>query len=66
MSSDTSNTQKRNSKKLFIISPIGDPETSIRKRSDLVKRHIIDPTAEKKGYMSIRSDVISQPGRIEL
>ena len=58
MSSDPS------SKKLFIISPIGDPLSENRVRSDQVKKFIIDPIAEKMGYKTCRADGISQPGII--
>lgn len=52
------------SKKLFIISPIGDSLSENRKRSDQVKKFIIDPIAKKMGYKTCRSDGISQPGII--
>ena len=52
-------------KRLFIISPIGDPGSEIRDTSDKVRRHIIDPPATERGYKTVRSDSISMPGRID-
>ena len=52
-----------NIKKLFIICPIGQPESLERIRSDKVKRNIIDPVAQEK-YVIYRSDEISKPGNI--
>lgn len=55
----------KESKSVFIICPIGDPDSDSRKRSDLVKRHIIDPVAGEKGYSTSRADLFSEPGRID-
>jgi branched-chain amino acid transport system substrate-binding protein len=54
----------KNSKKLFIIAPIGSEESDTRKRSDKVKKHIIDPIANEYNYDTFRSDKIYQPGLI--
>ena len=51
-------------KKCFIISPIGDELTDVRKRSDQVLKYIIQPALEKFGYIGIRADDISDPGLI--
>jgi len=48
----------------FIISPIGDSESEIRKCSDKVLKHIITPAVEPFGYDIIRADQISEPGII--
>lgn len=48
----------------FIISPIGENESDIRKRSDKVLKHIITPSVEPFGYDVIRADKISEPGII--
>jgi hypothetical protein len=48
----------------FVIAPIGDPETEIRKRSDQVLKHIIRPVVEAKGYKAKRADEIAEPGMI--
>jgi hypothetical protein len=48
----------------FIISPIGDNESEVRKRSDKVLKHIITPSVEPFGYDVIRADKISEPGII--
>jgi hypothetical protein len=51
-------------KSCFIISPIGDEASEIRKRADQVLRHILTPAAEACGYDPIRADKISEPGMI--
>lgn len=51
-------------KKCFVIAPIGDETSDIRKRSDQVLRHIISPAAEKCGYETVRADKIDRPGII--
>ena len=53
-----------NSKLCFVISPIGEPESDTRKRSDQILRHIIRPAVEAKGYGAVRADEISEPGII--
>jgi len=52
-------------KSCFVIAPIGEEGTDIRRRSDQVLKHIICPAAEKCGYEEpIRADQISEPGII--
>ncbi len=51
-------------KSCFIISPIGDPESDTRKRSDQVLKHIIKPVVEELEYNATRADAISEPGII--
>lgn len=54
-----------NPKKLcFVISPIGDPDSPIRKRSDQILKFLIRPAAEPLGYEAKRADEISEPGTI--
>lgn len=48
----------------FVIAPIGDPDSDIRKRSDQVLRHIIRPAALECGYKAVRADEIDKPGII--
>ena len=50
--------------KCFVIAPIGDSGTEIRKYSDIVYRHIISPAIEPLGYEVMRADMISSPGII--
>lgn len=52
------------SKQCFAISPIGDDETDIRRRSDDVYDFILTPVAEEKGYFITRSDRMEKPGII--
>ena len=51
-------------KTCFVISPIGDQGTEIRKRSDTVLKYIITPAVEENGFQPIRADHISEPGII--
>lgn len=48
----------------FVISPIGDAGTEVRRRSDQVLRHIIDPAVTTLGYKTLRADQIAEPGMI--
>ena len=51
-------------KSCFFISPIGEPGTPIRDRSDKVLEFIIRPAVKKFGYEVQRADEISDPGVI--
>lgn len=51
-------------KNCFIISPIGEEASDIRKRADQVLKHILTPAAQACGYEPIRADKISEPGMI--
>jgi hypothetical protein len=52
-------------KTCFIIAPIGEPNTDLRRRSDQVRRHIIEPVAgEIFKYECLRADDLPQPGLI--
>jgi len=51
-------------KNCFVIAPIGEEGTEIRKRSDQVLKHVISPVARECGYKPIRADKISEPGII--
>lgn len=57
-------TTKHQKKVCFVISPIGEDESEIRKRSDTVLKHIITPPASELGYDVIRADNIAEPGII--
>ena len=48
----------------FVIAPIGDPDTDVRKRSDQILKHVFKPAAEACGYKATRADEISEPGII--
>jgi hypothetical protein len=48
----------------FFIAPIGETDSEIRKRSDQVLKHIIEPVARECGYKPLRADQISEPGYI--
>ncbi|MEC4890107.1 MAG: hypothetical protein RI101_08595 [Nitrospira sp.] len=48
----------------FVIAPIGLDDSDIRKRSDQIFKHVIEPVAKECGYKAIRADHMSQPGSI--
>lgn len=48
----------------FIIAPIEELGSEIRKRSDQIFKHIIEPVAQACGYKPIRADHISESGII--
>ena len=48
----------------FVISPIGDYGSDIRKRSDLIYEYIIRPVVKEFGYHLTRADYIKEPGII--
>ena len=48
----------------FIISPIGDAASDIRKKADDVLRFIVEPGLEGTDVHPVRSDQIREPGRI--
>lgn len=51
-------------KTCFVIAPIGEPESDIRKRSDQILKHVIAPAANECEYETLRADQISEPGII--
>lgn len=55
---------EHNTKKCFVIAPIGAEDSETRKRSDQVLKHIIVPSVQKFGYKSVRADQIPDPGII--
>jgi len=52
------------SRHCFIISPIGQPDSTVRNHADDVYRFIIRPALEEFGIIPERSDEISEGGRI--
>lgn len=48
----------------FVIAPIGEPNSEIRKRSDQVFKHILQPASKECGFEAIRADQIEEPGII--
>jgi hypothetical protein len=52
-----------NSKSCFVIAPIGEANSSTRKQSDQVLRHVIRPAVEPT-YRAVRADEIAEPGMI--
>jgi hypothetical protein len=51
-------------KTCFVMSPIDDERSSVRKRSDVIMKYLIRPVCEKTGYMPQRADEIEEPGMI--
>ncbi len=56
--------EKAKEKICFVIAPIGEQESEIRKRSDKIFKHVIAPVATECGYNPIRADYLSDPGMI--
>jgi len=50
----------------FVIAPIGEEGSEIRKRSDRVFNYLIEPAALACGYKAVRADKISKPGIITM
>lgn len=50
--------------KCFVISPIGDESTDVRRHSDAIFRFIVEPAMDECGLKAVRSDHIAQPGKI--
>lgn len=48
----------------FVIGPIGDTGSDIRKRSDQIMRYVVDPVATTLGFQTLRGDTIAAPGMI--
>jgi hypothetical protein len=48
----------------FYITPIGEPESEIRKHADLFLNAIVEPAIEELGLTVVRADHIAQPGMI--
>ena len=48
----------------FVIAPIGEPDSDIRRRSDQILQYIIRPAVNTLGYRAIRADEIDEPGII--
>lgn len=55
---------KESMKKCFVICPIGERGSDIRRRSDLVLNYVIKPVVKELGYIASRSDEDSKPGII--
>lgn len=56
--------EKEKLKRCFVIAPIGDEGSEVKKRSDQILTHIIKPVAMECGYKAIRADELSEPGVI--
>lgn len=51
-------------KSCFVVAPIGKAGSDIRKRSDLIFKHVIKPAVNRFGYVPVRADQIAEPGLI--
>jgi hypothetical protein len=51
-------------KRCFVISPIGETGSEVRKRADQVLKYVIRPAVEAFGYAAVRADEIAEPGLI--
>jgi hypothetical protein len=48
----------------FVIAPIGEEGSEIRKRSDQVFKHVIEPIAHNHGYRAAMAHQMAKPGSI--
>jgi len=53
-----------NKQECFIIAPIGESDSDVRKRSDQVLEYVISPALGDFNYEAVRADKISEPGMI--
>ena len=53
-----------NQKKCFVVSPIGDENSDVRKNADQLFNYIIKPVCEKCGFKAIRLDHENTPESI--
>jgi hypothetical protein len=51
-------------KKCFVISPIGQPGSDVRKQADEVLDYIIEPALKDMGIEAVRADKLTDPGLI--
>lgn len=51
-------------KKCFVVSPIGEDGSEVRKRADQVFKYIIAPVCDEVGFEPIRVDKLNQPDSI--
>ena len=52
-----------NQKKCFVVSPIGDENSDVRKNADQLFNYIIKPVCEKCGFKAIRKEFMKIEGR---
>lgn len=52
------------SKRCFVVSPIGEPDSDTRDRADKLFEYVITPAVEAYGFNPIRADRIAEPGII--
>jgi hypothetical protein len=51
-------------KRCFFIAPIGAPGSDVRRRSDQIFKHILEPLCEELGYVALRADRLAEAGMI--
>jgi len=49
---------------VFVIAPLGDPNSSVKRHSDQILKYVIEPVVSEFGYKAVRPDRISRPGII--
>jgi len=49
-------TASKENKTCFVIAPLGEPDSEIRKRSDQILKYVIQPAARGCGYEALRVD----------
>ncbi len=51
-------------KECFVISPIGQEGSDVRREADTILEYVIKPVVAKFGYAAIRADQLGEPGDI--
>ena len=59
-------TKTSSEQNCFVISPIGEAESDIRRHADKVLNHVIKRSLGPIGFNVVRADAISEPGTINL
>ncbi len=55
---------RQRNKRIFVIGPIGEPNSPIRRRSDNVLEYLISPIGKELGFGVDRADRLAMPGEI--
>jgi len=62
--SEKTRKRKNAERIVFVVAPLGDPNSSVKRHSDQILRYVIEPVVSEFGYKAVRPDRISRPGII--
>jgi len=60
----TKDEEDKNMKTCFVVSPVSDEGSEIRKNADTLLKYIIKPVCEDKGFDVVRADQVNDAGSI--